>query len=356
MMTMHKAKGLSAKIVFIPFLREDLKMKDSKLWMRPSCGDLKGTPYLVSPSSLFMNTWFIDDYRKASLHSAIDTFNLAYVAFTRAKEKMYIYMPAESPALRLSKYLQLYIDSRLSVSDSGMELIKEEEDVIVRACKKSKDGVKETDIHLLRYNLGIEDGCAAAKQESGKADKIDLSEYRHNTTVRGVLRSVTFGKEDDIRHKGIILHEAYSLLGSPGRQNLDRQILEAAEKLVRRNPSYRILGESAEAISAMMKEQIDSVKEYDWFSDEYESINESEILYGGEFWRPDRVLVRPASKDEATVVDYKFGITEDGKRFNALKSKYEKQVRWYVELLKKMGYKSVRGYLWFVMSGTVVEV
>lgn len=354
-MTMHKAKGLSAKVVFVPFLRENLRLKDDRAWMRPSCGEYKGIPFLVSPIADFLNSYFIDDYRKASLHGAIDTFNLAYVAFTRAKEKMYIYMQADASDLNLSKYLLAYADKSISLSDGRIKFIDASDDVIIKALKKVRGDYVETDVYMRRYNIGDESGCVA---HIGKPKEIAayLSEYKSNTTIRGALRSVTFGKEDDIRHKGIILHEAYSMLGSLDEQNADSQILEAAERLVKSNPSYKILGECAKDIASLMRGQIDSVKEYNWFSKEYESINECEILYRGEFWRPDRVLVRPESKDEAIVVDYKFGVTEAGARFNALKSKYEKQVSSYMELLSKMGYKSVKGYLWFVMAGIVSEV
>ena len=41
---------------------------------------------------------------------------------------------------------------------------------------------------------------------------------------------------------------------------------------------------------------------------------------------------------EAIVLDYKFGQWED---------KYTKQVREYMEALRRMGYAPVRGYLWF---------
>ena len=52
--------------------------------------------------------------------------------------------------------------------------------------------------------------------------------------------------------------------------------------------------------------------------------------------------------DRAVVVDYKFGEQDTGR--------YRKQIREYVNLLRKMGYTHVEGYLWFVRLGRTERV
>ena len=51
--------------------------------------------------------------------------------------------------------------------------------------------------------------------------------------------------------------------------------------------------------------------------------------------------------NEAVVVDYKFGNKSDD---------YNKQVRRYMALLSQMGYKNVKGYLWYVYKNDIEEV
>ena len=60
--------------------------------------------------------------------------------------------------------------------------------------------------------------------------------------------------------------------------------------------------------------------------------------------RPDRVMMK---NGEAVVVDFKFGNK---------KETYNEQVRQYMNLLAHMGYKHIRGYLWYVFANELEEV
>ena len=51
--------------------------------------------------------------------------------------------------------------------------------------------------------------------------------------------------------------------------------------------------------------------------------------------------------NEAIVVDYKFGKESD---------KYKEQVKRYMDLLVQMGYRNVKGYLWYVYKNFIEEV
>ena len=60
--------------------------------------------------------------------------------------------------------------------------------------------------------------------------------------------------------------------------------------------------------------------------------------------RPDRIVM---VNDKVIIIDYKFG--EENK-------KYKNQVKEYADLVKKMGYKNVEGYLWYVEKSEVKNV
>ena len=63
-------------------------------------------------------------------------------------------------------------------------------------------------------------------------------------------------------------------------------------------------------------------------------------------YRPDRVVW--TSQGTIDVIDYKFGEEH--------KEQYQKQVKNYMNLLTDMGYQAVRGFLWYVEKGKIVEI
>jgi CRISPR/Cas system-associated exonuclease Cas4 (RecB family) len=86
----------------------------------------------------------------------------------------------------------------------------------------------------------------------------------------------------------------------------------------------------------------------DWFSGDWEVINECSILQntGVEVGthRPDRVMVKG---NHVIVVDFKFGKPDN---------KYIGQVQGYMNLLSQMGYQKVEGYLWYVYKNHIEPV
>ena len=58
-------------------------------------------------------------------------------------------------------------------------------------------------------------------------------------------------------------------------------------------------------------------------------------------------LYEQMKDDQVVVVDFKFGKENP---------KYNKQVKGYMQLLTKMGYKNITGYLWYVDEELIVKV
>ena len=84
----------------------------------------------------------------------------------------------------------------------------------------------------------------------------------------------------------------------------------------------------------------------DWFSGNWQRVmTESSIItpkMGTK--RPDRVMI---NGDRAIVVDYKFGEIDDS---------HNTQISHYCSLIRQMGYKEVKGYLWYVRKERIEEV
>ena len=92
----------------------------------------------------------------------------------------------------------------------------------------------------------------------------------------------------------------------------------------------------------------------EWFAPGNEIINETEILIAdGSFLRPDRIIHQrdvtistptlfddTVTGDLITVVDYKFGSHKT--------KSHIRQVASYMQQLSAMGFKNIRGFLWYV--------
>jgi hypothetical protein len=86
----------------------------------------------------------------------------------------------------------------------------------------------------------------------------------------------------------------------------------------------------------------------EWFSGSWDLYNECAILYyeNGELQtrRPDRVMMKDG---QVIVLDFKFGKPSPV---------YNQQVKEYMNLLSNMGYKHIRGYLWYIFNNELEEV
>ena len=81
-----------------------------------------------------------------------------------------------------------------------------------------------------------------------------------------------------------------------------------------------------------------------WFDPHWKVFNECSIITASGEYRPDRVIT---DGKQTIVIDFKFGSPHDG---------YKRQVRNYMNLLSRMGYPDVQGYLWYVSQSSIIKV
>lgn len=96
--TIHKSKGLSYKVVLIPFF--DWEFVASSYFLQPilwpeirDSMEAEGFQYLPIDFNQAKETIYKKDYQDEVILQAIDNLNVAYVALTRAVDKMYIVCP-----------------------------------------------------------------------------------------------------------------------------------------------------------------------------------------------------------------------------------------------------------------------
>ena len=94
--SIHKSKGLQFQIVFMPFAEWKLKPKAGELlWAHAAdispFNQLRDWP--VESNKSLLETVFSNSYEKTVEESYIDNMNMLYVAFTRACNQLYLFVP-----------------------------------------------------------------------------------------------------------------------------------------------------------------------------------------------------------------------------------------------------------------------
>ena len=115
--------------------------------------------------------------------------------------------------------------------------------------------------------------------------------------------------------------------------------------------SGRISSEDYETLLQNFSSAMDDLTYASWFPPRGEAVVRTEATLfdskSNQEQRPDRIVIRSDSegKRHGVIIDYKLG-----KDPSSLPDAYSRQVRRYVEQLRKSGVESVTGYLWYLRS------
>mgnify|MGYP001254003141 CR=1 FL=1 len=323
-MTIHKSKGLGFEAVIIPFCDWAIDHRlTTILWCQPQIEPFDQLHLVpVRYGKKLSNTIFEDEYYKEKLHAYIDNINVLYVAFTRAKNDLIIFSP-------LTKRKDLSNISSLlwNCIDSGVTT----EQVI--------DLSESFDEEELALELG-KDYLKVQKEEVSEVEEIliqQLPSISFDDRLKLELSNKYFFTDTGLRDYGTLMHEVVSTITTVD------DVEHAIEK-------YYISGdvtlEQRNELNVMLKKFLSRDLVADWYSGDYRVLNEVQILQsGGKFLRPDRVMIKGK---EAIVIDYKFGEKED--------KRYIRQVKTYMNLISKIGYQNVKGYICYVRLDKIIEL
>ena len=308
-LTVHKSKGLGFKVVIIPFGDWEIDHKPTKpviLWCHPEKKPFDRLHLVpVRYGQILSSTIFAKDY-----------FNTLYVAFTRSKEELIVFSPRPRKINKEGK-----VEKITSIADllwAGVE----------------------TDIEDDTFERGEWWHPASGRTAEDTLEEIPMSRL-YSVSPDDRLQLRLHGKGfffDNARRKhGTLMHEVLSRIRTP------KDIPASVE-------SYRLAGvinreEAAELISRL-EELLQAEEVKAWYDGSARVLNEVDILFGkGLSKRPDRVIIKGG---KVIVVDYKFGERQDKRHPN--------QVRNYLQLIRKMGFERVDGYLWYVELGKIEAV
>ena len=341
LMTIHKSKGLEFAHVIMPFCDWPIT-KSHVIWCTPQASPFNELPLVPvdCSKSRLQDTIYEKDYHYERLQETVDNLNLLYVAFTRARQNLFVYGKRDVSNIR----------SRL-IQDCLPDVAR-----TLEGCKLSGMDEEKTEPIVMEYGeLDINRQRKAEKESDNVFLKpvnrltIHPDTYPLKARFRQSNKSRDFIKGDDEQSTrgeymqlGVILHQVFSTI-----QTADD--VESALSQLRIDGVLNAVPDE-EKLREMLQRRLQTPKVKEWFSGQWEVYNERDILtvdeQSGEVktYRPDRVMVNGT---EMIVVDFKFA---------AQRPEHVSQVKGYMELLKRMSHLTVKGYLWYVYPNKIVTV
>lgn len=341
LMTIHKAKGLGFPVVLLPnptwALERDNRQATQFLWCSNPFDQHQEVDLLpIKYTKLLLQTAYIADYIQERINLALDALNMLYVATTRAKQELHLWLPSE-------------------LADSGMT------ESTSKAKKPADSATQEPVIPAKITGLIYEIGCSNPELMA----QLDPSEYSvpnapqcqqgHTQTSERFtierLRSYGARKRIEVLHKGL---EHFTETSQRTTGSLMHELLDKVRTLRDLEPAVTLMIQSGDIspgqgpdIRTLLEQRLSHPEVRRWFDGSGEVLRERDIIDGetGDLFRPDRVVLYPDGSAE--VIDYKFGLQH---------KRYHQQVQRYKTLLDRMGYTPVRGYLWYLSLGILEQV
>lgn len=319
-MTIHKAKGLQSPIVIMPCANWGMEISGTRdlIWVSSDYPPFnESSAFLVKATKTLENSHFEKDYNEEAALTMLDNLNLLYVAFTRAIERLYVFIPeGGSRAYNTGKFIKETISSSEELS-TGLKNENEFE-----------TGSRAH--HVIKDVPG---------DNSYKPEDIVSENYLSKIVIQSSANGLTIEKRkklEESRNRGRIIHETLALIKYPD---------EAEKALETMKIKGHITAENEEEVMLELLEifKMDEVKK--WFSKEYEIKTEAEILMPDKsLYKPDRVLLKDK---KAVVIDYKTGKHS---------KEHINQVKQYGDVLNKMGYTETEKYLFYITEKKIVKV
>ena len=358
LMTIHKSKGLGFPVVLLPditwALDENLKgNKENILWCPiPDIDEVKSlrvagvTSVPLKYASILQMSYFAKPYFKEKLKNMLDSLNLLYVATTRPKQELHIWIKGE-------KAVEKQKEEKEEGKEKGKRPEKEEKTIstiedLFLATTEAGEVLCDT---LPAIQTTTEEPIGDSASAPRNATKATEEEETIPLTVEGlysypvdkrlaILREgLEHFSEDSQRAYGRTLHLILSEIKTAG--DVETAIREAEHQ------GY-IKAKDLEGLRQRLDAVMTHPQTAHWFDGTGEVFNERAII-GGQLKtsrRPDRIIFYP-DDGHIEVIDYKSG--EE-------RTAHHRQVREYMSLLHQMGYTNITGYLcYFRDEGPIIH-
>lgn len=358
-LTIHKSKGLEYSCVHVPFAEcSESNIPDTE-WFR-----LEGIdgvdPSIVPPwlpltvTSDMKDTSFAPEYEVIVREKQLDRLNLLYVAFTRAVDELII--GVKVPAKDIEGKGESS-DGPLSVPRFLFRALSMCDDAYV-AGLCSREGIApgaanpfitfgfDSDM-LIEVGAPTLPRAKERKKTSAMAPSVTRPEGRYRIFTNNSIWENTrldrgdFSKALTARERGLIIHDILSRV-------VRASDVDGALNILHTLPATIGAGkDEKDEIGAIVRQRVSDPLVRDWFEGFTRVLIEREVMTGnGNVKRFDRVVW--TASGEIHLVDYKSG-SQPPKR-------YVKQIKGYIEFFKSIGYPKVRGFLYYLDTGKVIEI
>lgn len=320
-MTIHKSKGLDFKAVLVPLANWNLTPKPTgNIWV-----DLDQTAFAALgkaplPINEIRNSSVFNQVCEENLYSALDGLNNLYVATTRAVQELCMIFDHTSVGKDASK---MKIGS---VLEAALQSLEPQED---------PDG-------SFFAALGADHGKGARKEyfpvHEFKLDHYPGADILANLVRKSTVEEANTGPNLEARRFGNLLHELMAEMISIDSLEgcLDR--FERAGKLP---------GEKRNWIRALVLQAWGNSELGPLLSGGFPQANEMAMVdLQGKTFRPDKIIF---TDNETIVIDFKLA----GQTENPL---YVQQLEKYLGFLRAMGYRDVRGYIYYFVQDELQAV
>lgn len=295
-MTVHKAKGLEFPIVIFPYADTNIiDHRSKKLWLPVNKEAFEGFGELLINSKKELANY--NEITKAvytdELHkSELDSYNILYVAMTRAKNALFIIFSKES---KTNTYSELFIDYLKYTGN--------------------------WDSTLLQYSFGD------FSEKEAEDDKIESQQHipyiysqKSNSSFKIVTKAAMLWdlERQEAIEKGNLIHKALS------KVIFQNDIAEAIISLI---DNGDIVASDTESLEEKLKQVIFHPQLNSYYNKEVLIYNEKELLTPeGNLLRPDRLVIE---NKNITIIDYKTGNINES---------HKNQLLAYGSILKRMNY------------------
>ncbi len=340
--TIHKSKGLEFKCVVIPYAGKKPKTVDDKLYWIDSVS-LNGIPDEIIPpifptklsKKQLSGTPFESSYNLQSSKHLIDSINTYYVAFTRAKQELFVIAMKNGESEMNDIYNIISNLTRETLSD-----------YMDREClDKSMDHLVTPLADYLDENNGIFEygsyyASTSEKESLSKRNSIEMPSYQVFDNSKKLFL-VTTEKEnvapENARKMGTFMHEV--LKGVYSKDDISFRCRQEGQKA---GLDSEMIDKRIDILSKAVADEHVSA----WFEDFDRVVMERNIAsHDTIHTRPDRIVW--TKEGNVDIIDYKFG---------SIEKKYTAQVQDYVNRIRESGEKNVRGFLWFPLENKIVTV
>lgn len=313
-MTLHKAKGLEFPAVIMPYADWNFTNSGNILWVNTDQEPFNQFEQLpVSNNQDLSETYFEETYTREEELQIQDNLNLLYVGFTRARERLIVMAPAGKQYDSL-KNAASWIAMACDVNPENQDYFA----YGVRVAKKEREpeeAEKPLSLPSVSVNDDLVPNTVIPRQHKPVGEKIQT---------------------------GDLVHEALEKLKY--RDQLEWVLSEFCDKDRHLPPEYR------EFLKNSLEKLLEVPETQEWLPSSYAArengiqvLNEKSIITpSGSPYRPDRVVVTP---DKVIVIDFKTG---------EHRPSHEKQIKFYGDLLEKMGYTAIEKKLVFL--GEEIEI